>query len=655
MGRRARGAVALGVAAALVAAVMVLRDGTSSDLDLLLDPDGPVIVERFAADTVTLPDAGPLPVPPGRPRVRTEPDRVQVEWDPAPGAAVGYQVRWSRRGGEGGELLAAGPGAELTGLAPGRYGIQIRTVDAVGRRSNPAFTSAVLPNAPDTAWQLPYDFVDGFGGDSPQPDPARWQATSVGRFCLRAGPGAGVERGRAVLALDCGTALHTLAPTTPLRLAPRGSGELGRVAVITDAPGSGGTLSIDLVPGPADAVGSDPGAPRAPAAPGRAVEDPTLPPGTLRVVLGEGSPTVLAGPDVPRSGRPPAMVSVQQAPGVTHRIEVVLRDDGLLVLRNGAPIGGADVVVPWPQARVLIGFAGPPGGAARIRLDAVAVSGDTGTGDTEADKAGVEPAGHIVRDVVRPARLVLPGTAGEPGTVDVPPGATSAQLRALIRPASTEPIDDLTAVVGTTTHRRTPLRGGGIVTVPVRAAVQGTAPVPGSVYPVVADLPAALLSQGELPAMLLTSMASPGAEVVDARVLFPGAAPARALADPPPPKPSVPVAPAVRMQVLDAAGMPPEPGRPFVRGRLVVDVRVDGRAGQREGALAGLAGIELWLDGQRIAAVPTARGVPAVGGTHRFGVRTAGLATGPHTLGVRAVPADRGVEQRRTERAIQLG
>ena len=636
MGRRTRGAVALGAAAALVAAVVVLRDGTSADLDALL-ADGPVVVERFAADTVTLPDAGPLPRPPGRPRVRTAPDRVQVEWDPVPGAAVGYQVRWSRRGGEGGELLVAGPGAELPGLTPGRYGIGVRTVDAVGRRSDPVFASAVVPGAFDTAWQRPYGFVDDFGGAGPKPDPARWQVASVGRFCLRAGP----EQGRAVLALDCGTTLHTLTPTTPLRLAPRGSGELGRVAVVTDAAGSGGTLSIDLVPGPADAVGSDPGAPRAPVAPGTAAEDPGLPPGTLRVLLGEAPPTVLAGADVPRSGSTwpgPRSGSTWpgprsgQAPGVTHRFEVVLRDDGLLVLRDEVPIGGADVVAPWPQARVLLGVAGPPGGAARIRLDAVAVSSG----------GPAEPAGRTERDVVRPPRLMLPGTTGDPGTVAVSPGATSAQLRALIRPTAREPLDDLTAVIGTTI-------------LPVRAAIPGTAPVPGSVYPVVADLPVALLSQRSLPAVLLTSAASPGAEVVDARVHFTGAAPSRALADPPPSRFTGAVAPAVRMQVLDAAGERPAPGRPFVRGRLVVDVRVDGRAGQRRGTLAGLAGIELWLDGQRMAAVPTAHGVPAVGGTHRFGLRTAGLAVGPHTLAVRAVPADPGVEPRRTERTVQLG
>ncbi|MDQ3601780.1 MAG: hypothetical protein M3408_11150, partial [Actinomycetota bacterium] len=115
----------------------------------------------------------------------------------------------------------------------------------------------------------------------------------------------------------------------------------------------------------------------------------------------------------------------------------------------------------------------------------------------------------------------------------------------------------------------------------------------------------------------------------------------------------------VRVQVLDASGRRPEPGRPLVRGPMVVEVRVDGADGQRRRPLAGLAGIELWLDGQRVAAVPTARDVPAVGGTHRFVVRTTERSAGPHSAGphtvaVRAIPADPGVESRHTQVTLQL-
>ena len=660
MGRGARRAVALGAAGVLVTAVVVLRGSAADDLDALLaEPRRTApVVEEFAAATVTLPDPGPPPESPGPVQVRTEPDRLQVAWGPGlpggrqPERAAGYQVRWSERGGHGGEALVAEPAVELAGLAPGRtYRVQVRSVDAVGRRSPPAFGSGTpggtLGREPDTDWQQPYGFVDGFGGggfdaagadDTAQPDPTRWRVASADRFCLRAGAGTGSDAGRLVLALDCGTTVHTLMPAVSLRLAPRGSGELGRVAVLTDAAGSAGTLSIDLVPGPADVVGVDPGAPRPPAAPGTAAEDPALPPGTVRVLLGEAAPTVRTGPGVPRTGTVPGPDAepARQAPGVTHRFEVVLRDDGLVVLRDGMAVAVADVRAPWTQARVLLGVAGPPGGAARIRLDAVGISGG----------AAPEAPGRTERDVVRPGRLVLPGTAPEPGAVPVPPGATSAQLRALLRPASADPLDDLTAVIGT-------------AAVPVRPAVPGTAAVPGSVYPVLADVPAGLLSAAELPPVMLVSPASPGTEVRGAHLLFGGVAPARTLTDPPPALPANRAIPAVRVQVLDAAGRRLEPGRPRVRGPMVVEVRVDGADGQRRGPLAGLAGIELWLDGQRVAAVPTARDVPAVGGTHRFVVRTTERSAGPHSAGphtvaVRAIPADPGVESRRTEVTLQL-
>jgi len=634
MAGRARVAVPLGIAATLLAAVVLLRDGVAEDLDALLaeptaDPAGVVVVEEFAAPTVTLAAPGPPPERPGQVRVHGERGRLRVAWDPS-GRVAGYQVRWSTPGDRGGaamagDVLVTETAVELTGLQPGRdYRVQVRAVDAVGRASPPAFGSGPLAGDPDTRWQQAYGFLDG------SLDPDQWRAASAGRFCLRAGSGTGPEAGRVVLTLDCGTTTHTLIPPVPLRLAPPGSGELGRVAVVTDAAGSGGTLSVDLVPGPADVVGSDPGAPRPPAAPGTATEDSGLPPGTIRVLLDEDAPTVLTGPGVPRTGAAPLVRPARQAPGVTHRFEVVLREDGLLVLRDGVPLGSADVLAPWPQARVLLGFTGPPGGSARIRLDAVGISG----------AAAPEAPGRTERDVVHPASLVLPGTAGQAGVVPVPPGATSAQLRALLRPGATGPLDDLTAVIGT-------------AAVPVRPAVAGTAPVPGSVYPVVADVPAELLDTA-LPRVVLTSTRSPGAEVLAASLLFGGAGPGRRLADPPPAPATDPAAPAVRVQVLDTDGQRPRSGRPLPRGHLLVDLRVDAAGAQRLGPVTGLAGIELALDGRRIAAVPTALEVPAIGGTHRVTVRTVDLAPGPHTVTARAVPADPEVTPRRTEVTVQL-
>lgn len=642
MGRRARIAVALGAAGVLVAAVLALRSGTADDLDALLDSGAPpVVVDEFATGIVTLPDPGPPPDPPGAILMRAGPDRLQVIWGPGvPGGATaagaaGYQVRWAERGGgPDREMVVAGPGVELTGLRPGgTYRVQVRSVDAVGRRSLPVFGFATLDGEPDTGWQQRYAFLDGFDAATPTslPDSRRWRFASGGEFCLRAGSGSGAEAGRLVLQLDCGATLHTLIPTVPLRLAPGPGGELGRVAVVTDAAGAGGLLSIDLVPGPADGVGPSLGPPR----PG---VDPALPPGTLRVVIGADAAAVIAGPQVPRSGvapEPDAKPAVQAA-GVAHRFEVVLRTDGVVVLRDGLPVAAADVLAPWPQASVLLGVTGPPGGSARIRVDAVGISA-----------AGSAPPITPRRDAVSPPRLVLPGTPPEGSGVAVRDAAVSAQLRALLHPESAEPLGEITAVLGG-------------VAVPVAPAVPGTTPRPGALYPVVAQLPVPARAPGSrlgtprLPPVRLVAPQSPGTEVVSSSVLFgypPGTAVgSESLTAPPAPPSTRRLAPAVAAQPLDAAGQVPEPARPLPRGRMVLDVQLHGEPAN----LAGLAGIELWLDGERIATVPTARGVPAVGGRHRFGIRTAALAPGPHAVVVRAIPAEPGVEPRRAEITVQL-
>ncbi|MQA17056.1 MAG: hypothetical protein GEV09_23865 [Pseudonocardiaceae bacterium] len=630
MGRRARVAAALGAAVVLVAAVLTLRSATDDGLDRLLREPAPRVVDRSAAGIVTLPDPGPPPEGPGAVRIRADAHPVALSWGdglpggPEPAGAAGYQVRWP-----GGQRVVAEPGVELPGLAPGQaHRVRIHSIDEVGRRSPPV--SGVPSGQPDTGWRQRYSFFDGFDG-SPVPDPARWRITAAGEFCLRAGAGRSAEAGRLVVALDCGSTPHSLVPAVPLRLATAPDGELGRVAVVTDAAGSGATLTIDLVPGPVDAVGSDPGATDPPARSGTAVRDPALPPGTLRVLVGEAAPIIVTGPGVPRTGIDPAPLAApaRQAPGVTHRFEVVLRTDGLVVLRDGIPVAAADVAAPWRRATVLIGLAGPPGGRARMLLDAVGISGG----------AAPEPV-VAVRSVVTPLRVVHPGTATErpPG----PARAGSAQLRVLLRPDSGEPLGQITAVVGDTR-------------VPVRPAVAGTMPQPGALFPMVAELPSEAVG-GRTPRVVPAGERAAGTEVVAGSMLFdrPPSTRAPAPIHRPQPAPTQPRAPAVRITALDAAGHPPDPGRPLSRGRMLLDVRLDGAAAQRTGRLSGLAGIELLLDGERIAALPTARDVPAVGGRHRFGVDTSGLAPGRHTVVVRAIPADPGVEPRREEITVTV-
>src|SRR5258706_7213814 len=92
--------------------------------------------------------------------------------------------------------------------------------------------------------------------------------------------------------------------------------------VTTDTAGPGGELTVDLVPGPADRVGA-----------GRAVRgagpDPSLPAGTIRVVVNDSRAYVRGG-----APRPRTTPSVSTTPGprrgarVLHRLHVLLNTRG---------------------------------------------------------------------------------------------------------------------------------------------------------------------------------------------------------------------------------------------------------------------------------------------------------------------------------------
>ncbi|HEX8869542.1 MAG TPA: hypothetical protein VF821_28025, partial [Lentzea sp.] len=238
---RRRVIAAVGAAAVLVAAVLVLRETDDRDKKPSSEP---VRLTRFAAPYVTLPSQPAAPPPPSS--VWSSDGRVQ--WAPVNGAA-GYEVF--------GRLVAS---PEIAG--PTRA--DVRAVDAFGQRSIPV--RAEERPVDDTWRRAVIGSMDEFDDTFLE----RRYHLSGRRGCVNPSSG---SNGRLVIDMPCGNDTAVLRARSPLRL--NEADELGRVAVVTDAAGPHGKLVLDLVPGTPDRVGPIP-----PADAVRVVVDDSVAPGT---------------------------------------------------------------------------------------------------------------------------------------------------------------------------------------------------------------------------------------------------------------------------------------------------------------------------------------------------------------------------------------
>jgi len=631
------------------AAVLVLREDSDPD-------DGPVsrVVEPFRAANAVVPTAGQPPDPLDRLTVRPGDGRLQVLWhesDEAPRGAVGYEVRWGRDGGPWeGPRLVTQPGVQLDGLENGvPHRVEVRTVDSFGQRSTPT-TATGIPQAEPAPTRAA--LYDGFTGPR-APDPERWRV--VGQdWCPHAVSGEETHRGRLLITANCGVEPLVLRSRALLHLRERDGVRSGAVSVVTDHPGYDGELTIDLVPGPADLVDShqqppvgEPGA--------EPVVNQSLPPGTVRARIVATAGTVTPFIEVASNGLLPtrpapeaqhatgATASRPDLPpgltGVTHRWTLQLDASGVhLTVDGGPPVATAPVRPEWTEATVLVGFAGPSGRQLRATLDEVSFEGAPTAPPPLLNPPEVTVEGPY------PPDAQLPQLAGQ----EPLPGVAGGQLRLTLLPRGVLDLAELQVQVGA---RR----------FPVRSAVPGTPVFSGIRHPVVVDLPAEALTVSEPGAALRAALIHPHpstVQVVTADVELtgtPGAgAPAR---DPapalqlPPPRVAHPAA-----ELLDASGQEIPVGRTVPRGRVVLQVELDGNSAQAEsGQLAGLAGVEVWVDNERVAALPTTAGGPGVAGRWRFGLDVSALAAGPHTVEVRAIPTDPSVLTATTFTSFLLG
>lgn len=624
-------------AALLVAAVLVLRAPDESDPQQDDSVDRPVRIDRFAADNVVLPVPDPQAKPelPGKVVTVSSPGRLRVAWaeavagGAAPAAAVGYEVRWATSGAVAGTRLVIAPETQLDRLTDGqRYDIEVRSVDAYGRRS-PAQTTSGVPGPSAEPWRdgltgLLEDFSDQRGVQAETPG-SRWHVSGY-RGCVdlgtaAAGSGLPIE-------LGCGADVAVLRARTPLRLAesPDAGGVLGRVAVVTDAVGPGGELTVDLVPGAPDRVGAGRvGAGTATAA----TADPALPPGTLRAVANDHGVQVrthaaVAGP----AAVPATAMAPQRGPGVLHLFEVLVTTSGVQVRQDGLLVAAAAALPTWREASVLVGVRGPEGRRSRVHLAAAGFTGPPSQSPTVVEV----PVNTATRQVLRPQDQA-PGL----GIARTPLlSAASARLVATIAHAAGLDPTSVAVQMGDTT-------------IAARPATGQPPSAPGAAVTVVADLPPGLVgdhgqSQPLTPFVLRAHGSSEAVTVLECYLeITPGPGwrgPDPAAGQDAQRRPPADALPTVRLTLSDSAGELSTPTTP-VRDELLLTVTLDATVAQWDsGAVAGIQGFELWLDGHLIAGVPTAAEGPGVGGRYTVPVFVSGLASGSHVIEVRELGHD---------------
>ena len=610
-------------------------------------PPLPTVVKPYSAVGVLAPVPGGQPAAPTHLVLAAGPHRLLATWSAVAGAA-GYEVRWGIGDTPSDTKLVAEPDAELNGLPPNaETDVQVRAVDSFGQRSEAAIaTGRPQQDEPAGADNALVDHFDG----AMVPDPKLWRLASPSN-CAQVVRGTGENSDRMMLLSECARTSASLRGRAPFNLDPAApNGELGRFTIDTDAPGETGELDIDLVPGPADMIDGSTNDPIGTSPPNTATVDNFLPPGTVRVRIGAEIPAdtgqpvntvqVAAGPGTPLVAPISHTLHALPAPrmGVSVRWDVVLRTDGIEVLRDGVLVAAGNAVPSWRSATALAEFTGSPIGQLQSGVNMIGYGG----APTSPPPVAIGPAPRLDTFVT-----ITPGSSAA-ATTSTDTGPGSGELRFTVLVTSNTPAAALT-VNGVPPKFQVEIGSQVYAAVP---AVQDEPLLPNVRYPLVARLPASALHGDNVEMAVSMDVPStyPGtADAVQTDLeMVPGknTRPATA-SDQVTGAPSFAVPPQLASmtepRVLNANGQPMANNQPLPRGRAVLEVHMDALNGQRAATtLAGMAGFEVWLDNVELAAVPTAIGGPGIAGTWRIAFDPSHATGGSHVIDVRAFGAQRG-------------
>lgn len=655
---RRRLVVVLAGLALVGGAVAALRlAGGTPDLNAPPPPPPiPTVVKPFHADGVLVPAPGDRPAPPTHLALSAGPHRLLATWNPVPGA-TGYEVRWGTGGSLSNTKLVPEPDAELNGLTPGQdTQVQVSALDSFGQRSTTADATAKPqgdgPPGADNA------LVDHFDG-AQVPDPRLWRLASPNN-CAVANRGTGADSDRLILLSECQRTSATLRARAPFRINPSApGGELGRFTIDTDAPGAAGELDLDLVPGPVDLIAGSNNDPIDPSPPGVTNSDPFLPPGTIRVRIGAdveastdrsvSTVEVSAAPgtpQVPVVNREPHALPAPRL-GVSVRWDVVLRTDGIEVLRDGVLVASGNTVPGWASATALVEFTGSAYGQLQAGVSMIGFGG----APTAPPPLAIGPTASLDTFV-----RVSPGANQKAVTsTDTGPGSGELRLTVLVTPN--------TPSVGLLVNGAPPTFqvAVGSQLYPAVPAVPNEPLLQNVRYPLVARLPASALHGQVLSIGVSMDVPStyPGeADVAQTDLeMVPGPNTRSNAANTSTPG-VVAVPPQLALMtadVLDANGNPIPPNHPIPKGRAVLRINMNALAAERSAsALAGLAGFEVWLDNNELVAVPTAVDGPGIGGMWLIAFDAGRYQSGEHVLDVRAYGAQHGIAYTETFASFAL-
>lgn len=598
-------------AAVLIGAAVLLRSGVPAPVQAAVGPNGERINAYHDPALVTPPrPPDGRPQQPGRLSTDVRRNGFLVSWPPAPYA---FEVRWERAGAEPGAdrtavRYVATPSTSVARLSEGRYRVEVRSVDDIGRRSEPS-TTEVEVNGDVPEWQRGLGFVEDFtAGAALAPD--RWRVHNVVRECVRR------EGGDGPLLLD-GQCAGALRPVSPLVLAdPDRDGVRGRVVVVADAP----------PPLPAPAGGGEPppdefgvaNALNVLVTPVQSVGE-VFSGVRLRISSGGASLTIGAAMlGWPREERQLAVPPVG-SPGALHRWELVFTGDEVRALRDGVQVGSLGYRPPWRAAEVELAASVATAGVVPVgsRIGLVGLTGPV-------------PDGVVVEQVDVTAGTEQPA-AVRSFQIPIPQTVRSARLSgfafaAPVDAAGRPPTPDIAGEIdGRPFELRRQPPGG-----PDEYSLNFTAELP-------LDRPGPQLDTQ--PTVTLRS--ADGTPFVAFGIqLELTHRPGTAVGTPRPrvTRPGPPSLPQPRLSVRQGQRVLVS-GENAARGRLDVEVRLESVAAQAvTGELAGCVAVRVRLGDRRLLDVPTVADGPAIAGSHRFTVDTTSLPGGEHRVTVEVVP-----------------